>query len=165
MQSQAFDTGRNDEHVMAMIDTLKKIDTSKIVCIHSAGRWENKVTQDLVEQLHECGCKFIFEICQLILNDEKAKMNDFGQPFACIGGGKIGFGYGDQDVVLVNQDAFGNQCANSTRVYDLTGKNKNINEIGTILNGEINVDEQATIRIVDMLIQQPQKKEEDENDS
>ena len=112
-----------------------------------------------------CGCKFIFEICQLILNDEKAKMNDFGQPFACIGGGKIGFGYGDQDVVLVNQDAFGNQCANSTRVYDLTGKNKNINEIGTILNGEINVDEQATIRIVDMLIQQPQKKEEDENDS
>ena len=118
-----------------------------------------------MEQLHECGCKFIFEICQLILNDEKAKMNDFGQPFACIGGGKIGFGYGDQDVVLVNQDAFGNQCANSTRVYDLTGKNKNINEIGTILNGEINVDEQATIRIVDMLIQQPQKKEEDENDS
>ena len=97
--------------------------------------------------------------------DEKAKMNDFGQPFACIGGGKIGFGYGDQDVVLVNQDAFGNQCANSTRVYDLTGKNKNINEIGTVLNGEINVDEQATIRIVDMLIQQPQKKEEDENDS
>ena len=37
--------------------------------------------------------------------------------------------------------------------------------IGTILNGEINVDEHATIRIVDMLIQQPQKKEEDENDS
>ena len=37
--------------------------------------------------------------------------------------------------------------------------------IGTVLNGEINVDEQATIRIVDMLIQQPQKKEEDENDS
>ena len=34
-----------------------------------------------------------------------------------------------------------------------------------VLNGEINVDEQATIRIVDMLIQQPQKKEEDENDS
>ena len=34
-----------------------------------------------------------------------------------------------------------------------------------ILNGEINVDEHATIRIVDMLIQQPQKKEEDENDS
>ena len=40
-----------------------------------------------VEQQHECGRKFIFEICQLILNDEKAKakMNDFGLPFAYVG--------------------------------------------------------------------------------
>lgn len=167
LQSQAFDTAKSESDVIAMIEKLKSIDSSKIVCIHSTSAWEDKVTPDLVHQLHDCGCKFVNEICQLRLNDAEAKMNDFGQPFAFIGAGKIGFGYGEQDVVLLNKDSFGNQCANATRLYNLTSKNKNIQEIGKIVDGEIDDNELCTIRLLDMFVQPPQKdggEDEEEED-
>ena len=158
LQSQAFDTANSESDVTAMLEKIKTVESSNIICIHSAGAWEDKVTPALVQQLHDCGCKLINEICQLRLNDTEAKMNGFGQPFAFIGKSGIGFGYGEQNVVLINtDDSFGYRFATVSRMYDLTTKNKNLQDTGKIIDGAISENENACVRLLDMIVKPPQQ--------
>lgn len=152
LQSQAFDTSRKHDHVDLMIERLRDIDESKIICIHSSGPWERHVTDKLVKLMEKCGCKYVSGIIKLIQKDREAQLTDLGQPFAFIGKANIGFGYGEQDSVLSNQDSYGSQFASVTCVYNLTEKNPNIKEHGIILDGNIEQNTQCKLRLLNMNI-------------
>ena len=152
LQSQAFDTSRKHDHAALMIERLKDADPSQVICIHSSGPWERHVTDELVQLMEKCGCTYVSGIVEMMLKDQEAQLTDLGQPFAFIGKCNIGFGYGEQDAVLINQDSYGSQFARVTCVYNLTEKNPNIKEHGVILDGNIEQNTQCNLRLLDINI-------------
>lgn len=141
LESEAFNTGKDQDSAGRMYDFLNNSQGEHmIIAIHSFGIWESHLSDELIHALEGIGCSFLKNIQQ-----RRTAGLDYGQPFAFLGRSNIGFGNGNQQVVLANSPKFGELTAVVNRV---AMPEKSLGATAKILEGDIGKDKHCCLRYI-----------------
>lgn len=141
LESEAFNTGKDHDSAARMYDFLNNSQGEQlIIAIHSFGIWESHLSDELIHALEEAGCSFLKNI-----QHRRTAGLDYGQPFAFLGRNNLGFGNGNQQVVLANNPKFGELTAVVNRV---AMPEESLGATAKILEGDIGKDKHCCLRYI-----------------